>query len=166
MKTLPEILYKYTPDRDTYDLLMTASDIKVSAEKERRLLQISAHFPALIPKETLYRIEEEVRAAYDLQYVKFLPNYAPELFNHAYISEVLKETERVGVVARGFFSSYRATLDENRLLIEIPFIKEGVMLLTGAHTQDIISRIIYSEFGLSVAVDIQNSEEMQNPVSE
>ncbi|MBQ9781352.1 MAG: PolC-type DNA polymerase III [Clostridia bacterium] len=165
MKTLPEILYKYTPDRETYDLLMTATDVRISAEKEQRLLQINASFPHIVPKDILYRIEEEVRVAYGLQYVKILPHYDPTLFGQGYIPELLKETERVGVVARGFFSHYRATLTESTLIIEIPFIKEGVMLLTDAHTQDIISRIIYSEFGLSVTVDIQNSEDMQDPVS-
>ncbi len=166
MKTLPQILYKYIPDRATYELLMTATDVRVSAVKEQRLLHLDVTFPALVKKEELYRIEEEVRSAYDLQYVKFLPHYDPALFGEAYIPEILKEAERVGTVAKGFFSHYRATLTDTLLLIEIPFVREGVELLINACTQDIISRIIYSEFGLTVSVDIRHSEDMQNPVDQ
>ena len=166
MKTLPEILYKYTPDREAYDAMMLASDIRIVAEKEQRILQIHAAFPRVMPKALLYRMEEEIAAAYQLKYAKFMPHYSAELFSQSYIPELLAETERVGVVAKGFFSHYRATWTENHLLIEIPFVKEGVELLIKAQTPEIMSRIIYSEFGLTVAVEVQNSEEMQNPVSQ
>lgn len=166
MKTLPEILAKYRPDADTRAWLLSATDISVRADKENRALQISASFPHLISKDTLYRTEEEIAEVYDLRYVKFLPHYDAALFDASYIPELLKETERVGVVAKGFFHTYRQTLKDSMLLIEIPFIREGVMLLTDAHTPDIMSRIIKSEFDLDIRVEVQNSEDMQNALSE
>jgi hypothetical protein len=63
MRTLPEILSKYTPDEAIGDILKSAYNISVSADKEQRLLQISASFDALIKKEMLYRIEAEVAEA-------------------------------------------------------------------------------------------------------
>ena len=118
-------------------------------------------FPALVAKDDLYRMEAEIAEAYQLNYVKFLPHYPPELFTADYIPELLKETERVGVVARGFFRTYRHFLEGNTLRIEIPFIREGVMLLTTAHTPDIMSRILKSEFGLDILVTVENSEDIQ-----
>ena len=166
MKTLPEILAKYHPDSETRAWLSSATDISVRADKENRALQILARFPRLIPKDTLYRTEGEIAEAYDLQYVKFLPHYDASLFDKDYIPELLKETERVGVVAKGFFHTYRHTLQDGVLLIEIPFIREGVMLLTDAHTPDIMGRILKSEFDLDIRVEVKNSEDMQNVLTD
>ncbi len=164
MKTLLEILSRYHPDTATRALLATATDPRVRADKENRALQLEVNFPCLVPKDVLYRVEAEIAAAYELNYVKFLPHYPSDLFSADYVPELLKETERVGVVARGFFGSYRFNLTENDLRIEIPFIREGVMLLTDAHTPDIMSRILKSEFGVDIAVTVVNSEDMQSMV--
>ncbi len=162
MKTLPEILYKYAPDQNTMSILEQGQNPRVSADKENRALQLHVDFPNLIPKATLYRIEREIAEAYQLSYVKILPHYPPALFTADYVPELLCETEQVGVVARGFFSSYRHTLEGDQLRIEIPFIREGVMLLTSAHTPEIMSRILQSEFGLDIRVTVENSEDIQN----
>lgn len=167
MKTLPEILYKYTPDPAARDVLEAAREPIVRADRDNRALQIEAHFDHLVPKSELYRVEEEIARAYELNYVKFLPHYPPELFTADYIPELLTETERVGVVARGFFGRYRYALEGETLRVEIPFIQEGVMLLVNAHTPDIMSRIIKSEFGVDILVTVNNAEDMGgDPLSE
>ena len=109
---------------------------------------------------------KEVEAAYDLNYVKFLPHFPAELFSADYVPELLKETERVGVVARGFFGKYRYELKENTLIIRIPFSEAGIQLIRSAHTPDIMSRILKSEFDLNVTVEVQNSEDMQDVLTE
>lgn len=162
MRTLPEILYKYSPDEDTRALLLSASEISVSADKQARALKIGAFFPELIKKNELYRIESEVAEAYDLNYVKIMPRYDPGLWSADYVPELLKETERVGVVARGFFSTYRYHLEDDCLTVEIPFIQSGIDLLVDARTPDIMSRIIEAEFGLDVSVQVINTEDAQD----
>ncbi len=161
MKSLLEILAKYTPSAADREWLSTAENPRVSADRENRALRIEIDLARIVPKLDLYRVEEEIACAYELNYVKFLPHYPTELFTDAYVPELLRETERVGVVARGFFGSFRHTLTEGELRIEIPFIREGVMLLTDAHTPDIMSRILRSEFGLDIRVTVENSEDMQ-----
>ena len=161
MKTLLEILYKYAPDTAARAWMETATNPRVSADKENRALRLEIDLPALVAKDELYRVEAELAQTYELNYVKFLPHYPADLFTEAYVPELLRETERVGIVARGFFGAYRHTLAENELRIEIPFIREGVMLLTDAHTPEIMSRILKSEFGLDILVTVQNSEDMQ-----
>ena len=161
MKTVLEILNRYNPDPTARAILEQAQNPVVRADKENRALQMEVDFPRLVAKDELYRMEAEIAEAYQLNYVKFLPHYPSELFNADYVPELLKETERVGVVARGFFSVYRHSLEGNTLRIEIPFIREGVMLLTTAHTPDIMSRILKSEFGLDISVIVENSEDVQ-----
>ena len=161
MKSLFDILNRYTPDADARAILAEAQNPIVRADKENRALQLEVTFAHLVPKDELYRMEAEIAQAYQLNYVKFLPHYAPELFTADYVPELLKETARVGVVARGFFRSYKHVLEGNVLRIEIPFIREGVMLLVNAHTPDIMSRILKSEFGLDITVVVENSEDIQ-----
>ena len=161
MKTVLEILNRYAPDPAAYAILSAAQNPVVRADKANRALQMEMDFPRLVEKDELYRIEAEVAKAYELNYVKFLPHYPSELFTAEYVPELLKETERVGVVARGFFRTYRYFLEGSTLRVEIPFIREGVMLLTDAHTPDIMSRILRSEFGLDILVTVENSEDMQ-----
>ncbi len=162
MKTLPEILYKYHPDDATRELLLQATDIGVQADKEARALLLSCRFPRLIPKETLYRIENEVAEAYELHYVKLMPKYDASFFSEAYIPELIKETERVGVVARGFFHTYRYTLHDAQLTVEIPFTQSGVNLLVDARTPVTMSMILKSEFGLDMEVTVINTEDAQD----
>ena len=116
-KNLKELLTKYVPDDGLEQILLTGIVTKTKVDKGQRILEVWVDFPYLIDKETLYGIEEQVTEAYHLSHFKLLPHYPSELFGEGYIPELLKETERIGVVARGFFSSYRHTLREDTLTI-------------------------------------------------
>lgn len=161
MKTVLEILNKYVPDPSAEAILERAKDPVILADKENRVLQMELTFPDLVEKDELYRIEEAVAQAYRLSYVKFLPHYPPELFSAEYVPELLKETERVGVVARGFFSDYRYELVEDRLTVRIPFSEAGIQLIRDARTPNLMEKILYSEFGLDIRVSIEIREDFR-----
>ncbi|MBR5601015.1 MAG: hypothetical protein IKW24_00135, partial [Clostridia bacterium] len=103
-KTFLEIFHKYHPDSYTERILLSITDLKLMADKEKKIIEITAYFPALVEKSELYRIENEICKAYELNRVKILPKYPTELFSQSYIPELLTETETVGIVARGFFN--------------------------------------------------------------
>ena len=166
MKTALEILYKYTPDSTARAILEKAQNPMVRADKENRALQMELDFPRLVEKDELYRIEEEVAKAYDLRYVKFLPHYPAELFSADYVPELLKETERVGVVARGFFGKYRYELKEDTLIIRIPFSEAAIRLIRDARTPEIMGVILHSEFGLDIRVSIEIAEDFSETMME
>ncbi|MBO5511859.1 MAG: PolC-type DNA polymerase III [Clostridia bacterium] len=166
MKTVLEILNRYTPDSTARAILEQAQNPVTRADKANRALQMELSFPRLVEKEELYRIEEQVAEAYELNYVKFLPHYPAELFTADYVPELLKETERVGIVARGFFRTYRYELKENTLIIRIPFSDAGISLIRNAHTPDIMGRILHSEFGLDITVSIEIAEDFSEEMME
>ena len=149
-KNLKELLTKYVPDDGLEQILLTGIVTKTKVDKGQRILEVWADFPYLIDKETLYGIEEQVTEAYHLSHFKLLPHYPSELFGEGYIPELLKETERIGVVARGFFSSYRHTLREDTLTITLPF--DDVGLLEDARTPSVMEGILFSEFSLRIRV--------------
>ncbi len=159
-KNFLEIFSKYIPPSEYVDILLSATNIRTRVSKEKRIIEIIMEFPRIIPKKTLYGIQSGLCKAYKLNIAKILPKYPSELFNYDYIPEILKETEEVGVVARGFFSDYDYKLDlENKFLeIEIPFGIGGITLLEDASTPRVIEGIINSEFSVQMHVSITHKE--------
>ncbi len=149
-----QIFEKYKPSYEYTKLLETAENIKIQADKQNRMLNASVDFPALISKEDLYDIENGIAKAYQLNMVKIMPHYPSSLFSEDYIPELMKETEKVGIVAKGFFNKYRFNFQENTLTVEIPFSRDGVSLLHDARTPAVMQAIIFSEFGLQIKVNI------------
>ena len=157
-KTLRELLNKYLPPSDLEQIIDGGMVTRSRVDKEKRLLEVFADFSYIIPKDELYRFEAEVKEAYKLNSFKLFPHYPSELFTNDYIPEILRETERQGFVARGFFSDYTYSLDGNNLNIKIAFPRNGVVLLERAETPHIIEAIIKSEFGVAVEVTIVHDE--------
>ena len=153
-----EVFPRYHPADHLIAILKTATDIGRRVDKERRYVEISAQFPFVVEKSIIYEIEEGIRQAYTLNRVMLLPKYPAELFREDYIPQILEETERVGVVARGFFTQYAYHLTDGALDIEIPIPYGGIALMEDAKTPSVIEAIIRSEFGLSVKVTIRHVE--------
>jgi len=153
-KSFLQIFERYTPSEAHRQILQRAENIKIQADKENRMLNASVDFPVLVQKDDLYDIESGIAKAYQLNLVKIMPHYPKDLFDASYISELMKETEKVGIVAKGFFSKYRYKLEDNTLTVEIPFSKDGVSLLHDARTPAVMQAIIYSEFNLHIKVNI------------
>ncbi len=156
-KKLTEILKRFEADERSRTLLDEAFDFKVSADKDARALQIEAHFPRIIDKRVLYRMEAGIREAYELAYVRILPIYDSALFSFDYFPQVLLETEREGIVARGFFEGCESSVEGQDILVKIPFSPRGVAFVCDAKTPQVIERIIKREFGLTYRVKIDNS---------
>ncbi len=158
-KTFFEIFNLYSRNDICGQTLSAAKDIKIKADREKRILEISLSLPSVIDKEVLYEIESEMANVYHMNCVRILPSYSSELFGDDSISDILMEAERTGVVAKGFFSRFDYELDKNErtLVITIPFSSGGISLLHDANTPKVIEKIILSEFGLSYTVTIQKS---------
>ena len=87
-KNLLQIFEKYQPGEQNAAWMLTATDIRLRADKERRMIEVSAAFPALIEKRVLYTVEAEIAKAYQLTHVRILPRYPAALFDQRYIPEL------------------------------------------------------------------------------
>ena len=156
-KNLLEIFNRYTPDGETAAILLSAdpSSIVLRADKPQRLIEADAAFPSVIPKLTLYRIEEEIRKAYQLNAVRLCPIYPASQFGVERIPDILMETNRRGIVANGFFNRCDYRLSDGALFIEIPFSDSGVDLIYDARTPQLMEELIRKEYGVSLKVNIQ-----------
>ncbi len=164
-KKLTEIFSRFCPGEAQREILLSAGDIRLRADRASRMIEIHASFPRPIQKPKLYELETGIAEAYQLNSVRILPHYPAECFDESYIPQVLIEAERVGIVARGFFTGSTHTLTEGALTLAIPFADGGVRLLYDARTPEVIEGIIRSEFGLEIKVTVIRDENAA-PVSD
>ena len=159
-KTLPEIFSKYHPDEQDLRLLLSASpeSVRLRCDRDQRIMEIGVDFPAPVRRADLFRIEAGIRRAYDLNFVRFLPHYPGAAFTEGYVPDLLAETNRMGIVANGFFNRCHYRLDGGILDIEIPFSESGVSLVTDAKTPALMEEIIRREFDTEVRIRIRQEE--------
>ena len=171
-RNLLEIFSRYEPSPTFADILRSADpeSIQVRVDKPQRLIEASAAFPRIIPKRTLYEIEEEIRMAYGLNMVRIRPRYPTQIFDVERVPDLLIETNRRGIVANGFFNRCDYRYSGGVLTVEIPFTESGVNLVYDAKTPQLMEEIVREEFGTSVKVVIHRMEgydphEYQNAVA-
>ena len=154
-KSFLEKFNKYEPtDTEITRVLSRVYNYTVRLSKEQRLIECDVHFDDIVDKSLLYRIENEIKATYSLNFMKILPKYHESLFGNQYFEQILLEAERVGIVAKGFFSGCDWEISGEAITVTIPFQEGGVRLLENANTPKIIENIIFSEFGRKFTVKI------------
>ncbi len=149
---------KYTPSSDLIPYMNARVD-KLRIDKEQRMMEVDVISSIIIPKMKLYQIEAEIKTAYSLNFFRIRPKYAPELFSSDYLDELILESYRQGIVAKGFFEDYSTTFSSEKIVFKVPFIQGGIELLSNGKTGDIISKIIFEEFGLNIKVSIEQRED-------
>ncbi len=158
-RNLYDLFKKVIPDLTVVgdEIFRDATDVKLKINREQRIAEVSCTLPKLYKKSDIYALEELIKNAYELSYVRILTHYPSELFSRDYMSEVFAEAARIGVVFRGFFESYDIEISGETVTISIPFLKGGITLLDLAKTSDVIAGIIFGEFGLTYRVQIKQS---------
>ena len=149
---------KYNPSDDLLGY-MNSQVISTKVDKEQRLIEIDISPVGIIPKDVLYRIESEIKAAYELNYMRIYPKYDSSLFSKEYFGDILKEVYREARISRGFFSEYTLDFSYEKIEIKIPFPDGGLDLLKIGETAGTVSKIIQREFGLSIPVSIKQRED-------
>ncbi len=159
-KNLLEIFNRYEPSAEFAEILLSADPetIQLRADKPQRLIEVSAAFPHVIKKLTLYRIEEDIRVAYQLNMVRIRPRYPSESFSQRFVPDLLIETNRRGIVANGFFNHCEYRFSAGELNVEIPFSDGGIHLIYDAKTPQLMEEIVKEEFGASIRVNIHRME--------
>ena len=137
-KSFLQIFEKYKANERYERILEGAQNIKIQADKVNRMLNASVDFSTLVLKDDLYDIERGIAKAYQLNMVKILPHYPPELFDSDYIPELIKETESVGIVAKGFFTKYRYKLEDMTKQGIVAQNNDVVTVCSGRYALDLI----------------------------
>ncbi|MBQ7968248.1 MAG: PolC-type DNA polymerase III [Clostridia bacterium] len=158
-KTLIELFNRFDAGDTKYERLLKECPVKnVKINKELKFVEVDIEPSEVVDKKTIYGLEEALRKCYALQSVRIKTVYKPEWFGRDYIPEVLLEAGRRGAISRGFFNEYNLEMTENKIKLEISFTNGGIELLYSAKTPNVISEVIFEEFGLRYDVEIVRDE--------
>ena len=151
---------RFEPTEEQRALLSQATDIHRQIDKENRRVKARFFLPQTVEKELLYEIEQGIAVAYELNGVFLMPRYPTECFNKEYFRQIVKESERVGSVSKGFFDEYSYDFDgeKREILLHLPWGTGGISLLQRAKICETLEQIIESEFGVRYEVRIKQSE--------
>ena len=155
-KNFLEIFNRYKPDAASAEILLSAdaNGIALRFDREQRIIEVDVPFSRIIPRTELYRIEEEIRVAYELSVMRICPHYPKELFDVSQIPDLLMETNRRGIVARGFFDRCEYRLSGNVLDIDIPFTNAGIELIESAETPRLMEKLAQETYGAHLQVKL------------
>ena len=152
---------KYTPSDSYASVMMDGEVLDTKVDKELRIMQITVKFSDIVRKDKLYSLENEIKDAYQVNKLTLLPRYDKGLFSADYIEDIILETYRRGAVSNGFFSDYTLEFSKEHINIKIPFNQGGLDLLGIGKTNDVISNIIFEEFGIKIPVTISQREDFE-----
>lgn len=155
-KTLAQLLQRYEPDGIQREIVQSAGKYRCQVNKEKKMMILTVDFPRVYRKADIRRLEEEIKKAYDLNYVHVITHYGAELFSNSYIDEMLLELQFRAAVGRGFFYDYDYTVDNvnKRVEIRIGFSDSGIGLMYDDKTPIEASKILKDEFDIDYKVDI------------
>ncbi len=167
-KTLSELLARYAPAGIQKEIIVSSGEYRCRVDKVRKQMEIKAELPRVYSKKDIRRLEEEIRQAYDINWVHFIPHYGKELFKPEYMDEMLQELQFRGAVAKGFFYDYDYTVDINAMSVEvrIGFSNGGIDLMYSDNTHMIASEILMDEFDLRFDVNIVRDDEKAKRLEE
>ena len=154
-KVFFDIFNKYSPTEFEKNILNSASDIKIFANRDDRIIDVQLSFDSLIEKDFLHNIEEKLCAAYDLNHMSFKPKYKKELFCEEYFEQILSEAKRL--TANVWFlkdSEIKSETGENNK-IKIYLAHGGKNYLEeAAKFIDLLKKIISDEFGFVADIEL------------
>ena len=93
-KTFLELFNRYSPTDLHARILSSGKNLGVKVNKENRCAEVHMFFPEIIKKEELYKIEDNVKSAYDLN--MFVIKNEAELFHEVFLKNVRIGLRRTG----------------------------------------------------------------------
>jgi len=155
--TFLEKFHKLSPSINARDVIEGIKDFAIRYNKEKRDMVIDLQFEKIVDKNKLYKLEQEIKEAYEMNSVFIMPKYPGELFDVSYYEQLIIELGRNTVLANGFFEDAQAEYSDGALTIKCA---HGYATLPDkGGCQNMLSRIIKNEFGIDVSVQIVNIEE-------
>ena len=148
-KSFLEVFKRYSPTPDKREMLSRAIETRVRYTKEPPLrVEVEMRFDSREDAELIYEIEDECRELYSAESFKILPHFPPESFREECLGEIAFEAAACGAVTNGFFTHAKYSDDGETINVAIPFESEGIDFVKRANTEEILSNILMSRYGI------------------
>ena len=149
-----DIFNKYEPTELEKNILNNARDVKIMADREKRIIEASLKFEHLVQKELLHRTEQKLCEAYNLASVDLKPIYEKELFCENYFREIIAEANKRSLNTC-FLKDADITFENNNTKININLAHGGADYLENpAQFIKLLRDIIASEFGFTAEIEL------------
>ena len=133
------------------DLLCSIVD-KITVDEKNNSLSLSVLPPKLMEKRQIFLAEQIIKNSMKLDAVHIATKYDKEKFDIAYFPEIVGSLRRENYIVNGFFDNAKASVDENKLIIELTH--GGLSLFNKDNRcESAIRNIINEEFGLSFTIE-------------
>ncbi len=157
-KRFLDVFSRYTPTDEKISLLDRAYNVVPRMVREPLRFEVELFFNSHESAELIYDIEEECRALYGAESFKILPHFPPECFKLEYFGEIALEADLCGAVTSGFFSGADYEMTDEEIRVCIPYALSGVEFVRGANTEEILSNILYSRYGIKRRITVSVGE--------
>lgn len=149
---------KYTPSDAERKILDRITDFTAQADVDLRMIQVNADFDTYVSFNDLSEIEENIKKAYDLNYMAIHPHYTGIDFSIEYMGHVFYELSRNTAQGNGFFEGAETKLEGAEItthenILSISLKNGGKKLLVSGGCDKTISDVIYKMFGTQMTVD-------------
>ncbi|MFA5561678.1 MAG: PolC-type DNA polymerase III [Eubacteriales bacterium] len=166
-KTFLEFFKRYCPDDAKRALLARGYNFAVRATKEPPIrVEVELSFDAPESNALLCQIENECRELYGAASFLIFPHYPCHLFGIDCMPEIAEEAVRVGAATPGFFAGARYEDDGQTVTVSIPYTESGVEVVKCTRTEQLLSGILQSRFGVSRTVRVCSSEDAADRAEE
>ena len=159
-KKLSEIFKKYTPATPREDRLLNDGEVirnMVSDDKKRFVTE--TRFSRLHKKADLYALEENLRVFYGMESIRISPKYDPSLFVDGYFDEIFIEASYKKGMTRGMIPRYSVERTDDTIVLYISQTEGGMKLIENANSANVISDVIYDEFGIRKNVELHRVDD-------
>ena len=129
------------------------SDIlSVKIDSKLRIMKIFAKCHNLIERQVIFNAEKNIKnSILNLSECYFIPRYESELFDLNYYPQLILELKRRNVTLNGTLNDSTVTLQDHRLIVDLKH--GGKSLLDSQKFDQSLTKLIYSEFGISFKVE-------------
>ncbi len=149
-----DIFAKYKPSEEKKALLSRGHSARFRYSKDPMRVEVELCFDSHEDAELIYEIEDECRELYSAQVFKILPHFKPECFDISYFDEIVCEAALCGAVTNGFFSDAKYSDNGEEITICIPFCDAGVRFVKCSDTENILSNILKSRYGITRKISV------------
>ena len=164
-KTFFEMFPRYEPSPEKRTLLEKGHHCTVRFNRGEKRVEVNLSFDEPVDHARLYNIEQDCRNFYQMVSFNIIPHYPPETFSAAVMPDVAEEAVKVGAVTPGFFDRVHYRTEGDTVIVEIPFLADGVGIVRDTGTEEILSRIIAAWFGISRTVRVEQSRDAEEQVA-
>lgn len=153
-----DVFTRYKPDGEKRALLESATGASFKYKKNPFIVEVELNFDRHQPAELLYEIEDECSSLYGAERFRIIPHFPSSEFEIGRFNEILLEASICGAVTHGFFGQAKYEDDGDTITVKIPFYKRGVDFVRAADTENILSGILMSRYGVRRRIAVVEGE--------